>query len=236
MIAALNANPQVTDVNSSIINSSQDNFFPDPQKLQGTGLSSATAALALQTYATGVQAANAEIGGLAYPINVQLDPSFLHSTQSLLDLPIYSPTLQSSLSAGQLGHFTLSPAPATLTRYNRLYSAQLDINLIPTAPPILVFKNNLIAELTKAGILNGSISLGDASQFGPTALAAQLQTAAPLAFLLAMFLVYLVMGAQFNSWKYPVYLLLPVPLAVVGPCGWSSSWAEASTSSECWEC
>ena len=45
---------------------------------------------------------------------------------------------------------------------------------------------------------------------------AALETAAPLAFALAMFLVYLVMGAQFNSWKYPVYLLLPVPLAVVG--------------------
>ena len=47
-------------------------------------------------------------------------------------------------------------------------------------------------------------------------MAAQLQSAALPAFLLAMFLVYLVMGAQFNSWKYPVYLLLPVPLAVVG--------------------
>jgi HAE1 family hydrophobic/amphiphilic exporter-1 len=216
VIAALNANPQVTDVNSSIVNTTEDDFFPDPDKLTGTGLSSATAALALQTYATGVQAANAEIGGLAYPINVQLDPSFLHSTQSLLDLPVYSPTLGTSVTAGQLGHFVMDPAPATLTRYNRLYSAQLDINLIPSAPPILVFKNTLIKELTDAGILNGSISLGDASKWGPTALAAQLQTAAPVAFLLAMFLVYLVMGAQFNSWKYPVYLLLPVPLAVVG--------------------
>ena len=216
VIAALNANPLVTDVNSSILNTTEDDFYPDPEKLQGTGLSSSTAALALQTYASGVQAANAEIGGLAYPINVVLDPSYLHSTQSLLNLPVYSQTLGTTLSAGQLGHFTMAPAPATLTRYNRLYSAQLDINLIPSAPPILVFKNTLINELTKAGVINGSISLGDASKWGPTALAAQLQSAAPIAFLLAMFLVYLVMGAQFNSWKYPVYLLLPVPLAVVG--------------------
>jgi HAE1 family hydrophobic/amphiphilic exporter-1 len=216
VIAALNANPLVTDVNSSIVNTTEDDFFPDPEKLIGTGLNASTAALALQTYATGVQAANAEIKGLSYPIMVELDPSFLHGTQSLLDLPIYSPTLGTSLNAGQIGHFTMDPAPATLTRYNRLYSAQLDINLIPKAPPILVFKNQLVAQLTKDGILTGQVNLGDASKFGPTALAGQLQTAAPAAFLLAMFLVYLVMGAQFNSWKYPVYLLLPVPLALIG--------------------
>ena len=216
VIASLNANPWVTDVNSSIVNTTEDDFFPDPEKLIGTGLNAATAALALQTYATGVQAANAEIKGLSYPIMVELDPSFLHGTQSLLDLPIFSPTLGTSLTAGQIGHFVMDPAPATLTRYNRLYSAQLDINLIPKAPPILEFKNQLIAQLTKEGILNGQVSLGDASKFGPTALAAQLGTALPAAFLLALFLVYLVMGAQFNSWKYPVYLLLPVPLALLG--------------------
>lgn len=35
-------------------------------------------------------------------------------------------------------------------------------------------------------------------------------------FLLALFLAYLVMAAQFNSWCYPIYLLLPVPLALIG--------------------
>ena len=48
------------------------------------------------------------------------------------------------------------------------------------------------------------------------ALASQLATQGPAAFLLALFLAYLVMGAQFNSWRYPIYLLLPVPLALVG--------------------
>jgi hypothetical protein len=54
------------------------------------------------------------------------------------------------------------------------------------------------------------------SSTGPAALARQLQTQAPITFLLALFLVYLVMGAQFNSWRYPIYLLLPVPLALIG--------------------
>jgi HAE1 family hydrophobic/amphiphilic exporter-1 len=216
VIAALNANSLVTDVNSNLVTTTEDNFFPDPQRLQGTGLSASTVATALQTYATGVQAANAEIDGLAYPIQVQADPAFINGTQSLLDLPVYSQTLNSNLAAGQLGSFSIAPAPSSLYRYNRLYSAQLDINLIPTAPPALKFRDDLIKELTADGVLNGQVALGDASKTGPAALAAQLLALFPPAFGLAMFLVYLVMGAQFNSWKYPIYLLLPVPLALVG--------------------
>ena len=58
------------------------------------------------------------------------------------------------------------------------------------------------------------MALTSNSRFGQAALAAQLASTGPPAFLLAMFLVYLVMAAQFNSWRYPIYLLLPVPLAV----------------------
>jgi HAE1 family hydrophobic/amphiphilic exporter-1 len=52
--------------------------------------------------------------------------------------------------------------------------------------------------------------------FGAASLARELSITGATAFLLALFLAYLVMAAQFNSWRYPVYLLLPVPLAIVG--------------------
>ena len=38
----------------------------------------------------------------------------------------------------------------------------------------------------------------------------------PIAFGLALLLNYLAIGSQFNSFKYPLYLLLTVPLALVG--------------------
>ncbi len=44
----------------------------------------------------------------------------------------------------------------------------------------------------------------------------ELARLAPLAFLLALALNYLVIASQFNAWRYPLYLLLPVPLALVG--------------------
>ncbi len=39
---------------------------------------------------------------------------------------------------------------------------------------------------------------------------------APIAFGLALLLNHLAIGSQFNSFKYPLYLLLTVPLALVG--------------------
>jgi hydrophobic/amphiphilic exporter-1 (mainly G- bacteria), HAE1 family len=70
--------------------------------------------------------------------------------------------------------------------------------------------------MTRRGILGRDVNFGAEKRFGPADLAAQLAAQAPIAFLLALFLVYLVMGAQFNSWRYPVYLLVPVPLALAG--------------------
>jgi HAE1 family hydrophobic/amphiphilic exporter-1 len=103
-----------------------------------------------------------------------------------------------------------------MTRYNRIYYSQYTINMKPNAPPPLSVQNQLGKELQAKGVFTDDLQLSSNSSNGAAALAQQLQTQAPLAFLLALFLVYLVMGAQFNSWRYPIYLLLPVPLALVG--------------------
>lgn len=69
------------------------------------------------------------------------------------------------------------------------------------------------AELRALGVLDDRVSkqqgtnpdlLGDLLRYGP------------IAFGLALLLNYLAIGSQFNSFKYPLYLLLTVPLALVG--------------------
>jgi HAE1 family hydrophobic/amphiphilic exporter-1 len=74
----------------------------------------------------------------------------------------------------------------------------------------------ITADLKKAGLIGGDVNLTAGSRFSQAALAASLASTGWVVFLLALFLAYLVMAAQFNSWRYPVYLLLPVPLALVG--------------------
>ncbi|HUI71362.1 MAG TPA: efflux RND transporter permease subunit, partial [Spirochaetia bacterium] len=217
ILQEIQKNPWVVDVYSSLSDTSlESDFVPEPSRLKGTGITPAMIANALQTYASGVQASTVVTGGLSYPIQVQADPTTLSGAQSLLNLPIYSPLLGTTVQVGQLGKFTLNQAPVSVSRYNRAYTGNLQITMKPDAPPVLTVKNRITQDLTKSGLLDGGLQLTTNNRFNPVALAAQLVTTGPLTFLLALFLAYLVMAAQFNSWRYPVYLLLPVPLALIG--------------------
>ena len=170
----------------------------------------------LQTYTSGTHSGDVQIGGQSYPIMVQIDPTYLSGGQSLLNLPIYSAARQARLQVGQLGSLVVRQSPISVLRYNRLYTATLSIDLAKNAPPALTFQNTLTDELTKQGLLDSHVTIGSGGVFGASALAREVPPRASTAFLLALFLAYLVMAAQFNSWRYPVYLLLPVPLAIVG--------------------
>jgi HAE1 family hydrophobic/amphiphilic exporter-1 len=191
-------------------------FTPEESQMEGTGITPGTVASLLQTYTSGTRAGDVQISGQSYPIVVQIDPTYLEGGQSLLNLPIYSAARRSRLQVGQLGNLVVRQSPISILRYNRLYTATLSINLAKNAPPALTFQNTLTAELTRQGLLDSRVTIGSGGVFGASTLARQVSTSGTTAFLLALLLTYLVMAAQFNSWRYPIYLLLPVPLAIVG--------------------
>jgi HAE1 family hydrophobic/amphiphilic exporter-1 len=217
IVSAIQQNPYVADVTSSLSDASLENdFIPDQNKLKGTGITSQTIANLLQTYTSGTQASNVVTGGVGYPIMVQIDPTALSGSQALLDLPVYSSILQTNLQVGQLGSFVLNQKPNSIARYNRQYTGSLSINLKPNAPTVLQMQGLIVQDLKDRGLLQNGLEITTNSRFGSVALASQLANTGWQVFLLAFFLAYLVMAAQFNSWRYPVYLLLPVPLAIVG--------------------
>jgi HAE1 family hydrophobic/amphiphilic exporter-1 len=217
ILPVIQRSPFVTSVTSSLSSVTVErDFIPNESKMAGTGISPSAIAGLLQTYTSGTKAGDAQVGGQSYPIMVQIDPTSLSGGQSLLDLPISSAARKSRLQVGQLGTLVLRQSPVAVQRYNRLYTATLSISLAKGAPPALAFQNQLTDELTRQGLLDASVTLGSGGAFGAGALARQVATSGVTAFLLALFLAYLVMAAQFNSWRYPIYLLLPVPLAIVG--------------------
>jgi HAE1 family hydrophobic/amphiphilic exporter-1 len=191
-------------------------FTPSESKMEGTGISPGEVASLLQTYASGTHSGDVQIGGQSYPIMVQVDPTYLSDGQSLLNLPIYSPTQRARLQVGQLGSLVVRQSPISVLRYNRLYTASLSINLAKKAPSALAFQNTLTDEMTRKGLLDSTVTVGSGGAFSSATLAREVQRSGITAFLLALGLAYLVMAAQFNSWRYPVYLFLPVPLAIVG--------------------
>ncbi|GGM94602.1 multidrug transporter AcrB [Thermus composti] len=206
--------PYVLSVKSTLEATQRERVFvPDPARLSGTGLTPQDVAQNLRLYLSGVEAAKARRGGEEYPIVVQADPLRLGGEGDLLSLPVYAPALQAFLPLSSLGQFQERPSPTLISRRNQAYTAGININLREGAPGSFQIQQALERELKEKGLLGDGVEL-EATGLG--SFTQDLARLAPLAFLLALVLNYLVIASQFNAWRYPLYLLLPVPLALVG--------------------
>ncbi|MDM7324231.1 MAG: efflux RND transporter permease subunit, partial [Thermus sp.] len=206
--------PYVLNVKSTLEASQRERIFvPDPAKLSGTGLTPADLAQILRLYLSGSQAATARRSGEEFPIVVRADPLRLGNEGDLLSLPIYAPALGAFLPLGSLGRLMEKPGPTLISRRNQAYAAGININLKPDAPGSFQIQRELEAELKEKGLLGDGVEL---VATGLGSFTGELARLAPLAFALALVLNYLVIASQFNAWRYPLYLLLPVPLALVG--------------------
>jgi HAE1 family hydrophobic/amphiphilic exporter-1 len=187
-------------------------FVVNPAALDGTGLTVSDIFNTLSAYNVGNEAGRLRAGGDEVPIRVRADPRFLGDEGSLLGLPVLAPASGSALPLGQLGSFETRAAPAAITRVNQAYNATLSAELSPGAS-LSQIQARVEAQLTAEGILDNRVVQQQGANFD---LLGDLLFYAPIAFALALLLNYLAIGSQFNSFKYPLYLLLTVPLALVG--------------------
>ncbi|MEW6422877.1 MAG: efflux RND transporter permease subunit, partial [Deinococcota bacterium] len=216
VLRLLAADPNITTLESSLSATRQERtFVPDPSRLAGSGLSANDVAQALRTYNEGTKAGTLRDGDRSVDIVVRLDPAQVQDEQSLLAQTVYSQVLGANVPLAQLGSFQFRQAPATLSRLNKAYTATLNINLKGGVNPF-AYQQTIVQKVRQAGLLGGNVTLGNASSFGSSGLTGDLVIYGPIVLALAVLLTYLVLGSQFNSFRYPVYLLLPIPLAIVG--------------------
>jgi hydrophobic/amphiphilic exporter-1 (mainly G- bacteria), HAE1 family len=216
VIAAIRKNPNVTAVSASISQTSlEQSFVPDESKLEGTGLTPDDLAQAIRTANQGTKSGSFRDGDETYDIKVKFDPAQISGQQSLLDLPVYSQTLGTNLPLSELGSFELRQAPSTISRLSKTYNATLNVSLKKGVNGFAA-RGPIEKSLKDQGLVGDQVQIGSGSSTGSAALLGNLFLYGPIAIVVALLLNYLVLGSQFNSFRYPVYLLLPVPLAVVG--------------------
>jgi hydrophobic/amphiphilic exporter-1 (mainly G- bacteria), HAE1 family len=216
VIAAIRKNPNVTAVSASINQTSlEQSFVPEQSKLEGTGLTPDDLAQAIRTANQGTKAGTFRDGDESYNVNVKLNPLLISGQQSLLDLPVYAPTLGSVLPLSELGHFELRQAPSTISRLSKTYNATLNLTLKKGVNGFAA-RGPIEKSLKDQGLVDDLVQIGSGSSTGSAALLGNLFLYGPIAIIVALLLNYIVLGSQFNSFRYPIYLLLPVPLAVVG--------------------
>jgi hydrophobic/amphiphilic exporter-1 (mainly G- bacteria), HAE1 family len=217
VLKAIRADPRVASSRSSLGTSAPERvFIPNSIQLERTGLSNADVANALRESLEGGKAGDMrDQSGESIPIQVGLRSETITDTQALLGLPIFAPSLGSSLPIGELGTFELREAPTTISRNNKAYSARISVNFKST-DAASTFTADLEQNLKTKKVLDDQVRFGSGDTGSDTALTGDLVRFAPIAIGLALILNYLVLGAQFNSFRYPIYLLTPVPLAIVG--------------------
>lgn len=212
--ALLAENPNLRNLSSSLAASLSERVFViDEAALTGTGLTAATIFQTLRTYETGTDAGTLRTEGNEYDIVVQANPADIQDEQTLISLPISAPALETDLPIGQFGSFETRDAPSTINRANQAYSLDFTADLAPGSDDLLSIRNTVEATLRDRGLVDERVVLSTATGID---LLGDLVLYGPIAFALALLLNYLVIGTQFNSFKFPVYLLLTVPLALIG--------------------
>lgn len=212
--AVVSENPNLRNVESSLAASLSERVFViDNAGLTGTGLTPAAIYETLRAYKTGSTAGKLRTEGNEYDIVVQANPLDIKDEQMLLSLPIYAPALETEVPISQFGRFETRDAPSTINRANQAYALDFTADLAPEAEDLLSVRTDIEGTLRDGGLIDSRVVQGSASGID---LLGDLVLYGPIAFVLALLLNYLVIGTQFNSFKFPLYLLLTVPLALVG--------------------
>ncbi len=210
----MRANENLRNVASSLEGSVTERVFAlDRTALAGTGLTAAEIGQTLRAYNVGTRAGSLDAGGEDVAIQVKADPRFVADEQTLLSLPIYAPALDTWLPLGELGRFVVQAGPVAIDRAEQAYITNLTADLVEGAPGVFQVRAQVEEAFAEAGVTDEDVRVG--TGVGPDLLG-DLVIYGPIAFLLAIVLNYLVIASQFNSFKYPLYLLATVPLALVG--------------------
>ncbi len=214
LLALLNSAGLYTNVESDLPESVTERVFQtDPALMDGTGLTNADVFQTLRLYNVGADAGVVRQEGAGdLNITVRADPVNLRDELALSGLPITSQLLQTSLPLSSLGSFVTREAPAAVNRTSQLYSVMITADLLPGVSAS-AGQEHLDSLLVGQGILDQDVVEVEGAGFD---LLSELMTYGPIAFAVALLLNYLAIGSQFNSFRYPIYLLLTVPLALVG--------------------
>jgi len=196
----------LVNIDSSVVKGKYEFLVnPDRKILRTYRLSSFGLFNELRAYYSGVK-----VGKVKFSEN-EYDMKIFYPTDNIFPKNIFVSTQNGlKLKLNDVSEFRLSPAPAYIKRLNQQRFAEITGELAFGSKKefdrylkkkIKTFKPQEGVKLEKRGASRGIIesfkSMG-------------------IALMLAIFLVYVVMGSQFNSFKQPFIISFTIPLAIIG--------------------
>lgn len=210
IVAAVAAVPGMVGVTSSLEAARPEvRLVVDREAALARGLTAAQVAAAVANATRGQVVTRLEAGGASVPVRVRLAREARETEAALLDLALPSP-LGRPVRLGEVAAFEPGLGPVMVARQNQRLSAVVSG---------LVEGRDLGGATRDAFGAIAALDLPagvDVSTSGMARLMAEGFRDLRWALVLAVVLVYMIMAAQFESFAYPLVVLVSVPLAVVG--------------------
>lgn len=190
---------------------------PDRMRLADNGLTTQDLALAIDAFNDGVKATEVAIGGKTLDVMLRGPQDSINATQDIGNLPVVTADGQ-IVPASALSNLVMTAGPVSIRHRERFRTITLEVRVAPGVPlesAMDTLTSKVIEPLQAQGLPPGvrfGVS-GTASKLAETWDAMKWQLA------LSLVIVYLVMAVLFESFIYPLIILLSVPVAAAGGVG-----------------
>ena len=210
LIEKLRDNPGFADLDTDLrLNKPQIEVKIDRERAADAGLDISVIGRTLETLMSGRNVTRFEIDGEQYDVNVAL-PLNDRTSPDILSQIYVRGTGGTMVQLSSVVTYNEGVAPRELKRFNQLRAVTIEANLSPgftlgeaiaavDAAAAEVLPDNVVSDLT-----------GQAREFRDS------NSNIAFIFLLALAFIYLVLAAQFESFRDPFMIMLAVPLSITG--------------------
>jgi HAE1 family hydrophobic/amphiphilic exporter-1 len=191
--------------------------LPDRTRLADNGVSARELGDSLDAFNDGLRVAEVTIGSNRMDLMLRGPRGNVTETQGIASLPIVTSSGM-IIPASSLADIVLTAGPTEIRHRERFRTVTLEIRPAPNVPlgsAIETLRTDVIDALQSEG-LPGEVRMRLA---GTADKLTQTWDAMVVDLLLALAIVYLVMAVLFESFLYPLIILLSVPLAAAGGVG-----------------
>ena len=188
--------------------------FPDRLRLSDSGLTAAQLGRTLDAFNDGLRATQTTIGGKSLDITLKGPENRVRATQEVNNFPLVTPQGQ-VVPLASVARTELTTGPTEIRHRERFRTITLEIRPSPAIPleaAIDIVNQQIIQALREEGLPAGvQLNLsGTADKLALT------RDAMALNLLLSLVIIFLVMAVLFESFVYPLVIMLSVPVALAG--------------------
>ena len=210
LVERLKDNPGLADLDTDLrLNKPEVEVEIDRARVADTGLDISVIGRTLETLLGGRDVTTFQIGAEQYDVTVALPPSERTSPQTFSRIFVRNGS-GDMIPLNNVVKFKETVAPRELKRFNQLRAITIEANLSPgyTLGEAIAAVNEAARETLPEGTITDLT--GQSREFRDAS------SNLAFVFVLALAFIYLVLSAQFESFRDPVIIMLSVPLSMTG--------------------